>query len=940
MENVLIQNKIKILFEKISDPKYVMNNYYADHFFIKINSSDPDVTSLKTWPVLPDLLIEALNHMEKYHNTVKVFLTRILGVIAQGEVHFSKIFSKKGDEIAKSFNEINSKNMDTSLRVAYMEVALALVNHNSGVYWLLESGVWKEILSLCNENRTVFVVRQTYKFATLFLWKLNSIGNEASVKEILTFILKPISDHDFMRIDSLTCEEEDVIRKTLEPMFQILLAVVSYKGYIKSSNCIINVLLKDFKIITYCYVILDRLRGEDIILIIMKFVFWMTIGKILVVKPMATNIEYSREDLIEVSVTYFNAIQFLIQRRCATLIFDFCNACNLIWGCIWDKPEPAMWELDGRKVELQKQLLVICLVPSLVYATYKRPSMDKHDDRVNDIIAKIMDSSCEHTARTAYALRDLMMQLDIQATTLQSVKRLTCLKDHLNNEQANLVFQTLFYVLQEYNPVDDQGELKHEEDIEDDQEKVLVMTYVLDSLLLLVKNYNINWQESFEVLCLYSVVYKVLKRQNLTCKFVVTALNVIEMTVKKFLPPNLSLLLDSKPGSPMHELGKLIYMKMNDFHWEVRDSALELLYVCTDISFIKFPPFQKQIIANDLINVAMTMALNDHEYYVHVSALKCVGAASKVVPLWEHLKQQFPDVQEKLLFILSNNPEGIVRKEACNVLCEIYQNVKLNRNFKITLYDHMVSAALSDFHWEVQLTALKFWKIVIQSLLNDQGMLDGTFPPVTFSRETRKIVTLNQGEIQKRLTRILEELASIGCLTVLVKLLHDETEVEIMDAALAISTELLDILDRYKVPQSLTPSENEPKNVNDLLNKIKLDNINVENCVGEQSEDLEKAENVIESILKADDINLLANIYERHMSLKPNEPHPISVNRTKFLSFASPYLFVSFIRSEDFKKVIEQKHNWKNGIKSLSSLLDDFLGIYEINDEINALDCY
>lgn len=37
----LVQNKVKLLFEKISEPQYVMNNYYVDHFFIKINSNDP-----------------------------------------------------------------------------------------------------------------------------------------------------------------------------------------------------------------------------------------------------------------------------------------------------------------------------------------------------------------------------------------------------------------------------------------------------------------------------------------------------------------------------------------------------------------------------------------------------------------------------------------------------------------------------------------------------------------------------------------------------------------------------------------------------------------------------------------------------------------------------------------------------------------------------------
>lgn len=72
----------------------------------------------------------------------------------------------------------------------------------------------------------------------------------------------------------------------------------------------------------------------------------------------------------------------------------------------------------------------------------------------------------------------------------------------------------------------------------------------------------------------------------LSFQFIVTALNVIMVTVEKFLPPNLSLLMESKPGSNIHELGKLIYRKMHDLYWEVRDSALELLLVCTEISFI------------------------------------------------------------------------------------------------------------------------------------------------------------------------------------------------------------------------------------------------------------------------------------------------------------------------------------------------------------------
>lgn len=295
--------------------------------------------------------------------------------------------------------------------------------------------------------------------------------------------------------------------------------------------------------------------------------------------------------------------------------------------------------------------------------------------------------------------------------------------------------------------------------------------------------------------------------------------------------------------------------------------------------------------------------------------------------------------QNQLLYILSQNPEGIVRKEASVVLCDLYQNLKLAPAFKHSLYEHMVSAALSDFHWEVQMTALKFWRIVFQSLLTDQGMLDGTFPPVTFSRETRKIVTLNEAEIQRRLIKILEELSSVGLLTVLIKLLHTDTDVDVQECALCLSQELIDILNKYKVTDYLKPKPGET--TEDILGHIKQEEEGEDSeMIAESSEILETPDNIIEGILNVSDINLLANIYERHMSLqnvKKDEPLQPKIRLEKV---ASPHAFVQFMRDKDYKADILEKRNWNNGIRSLSSLLDDVLGIYEVNNEVNSLDCY
>lgn len=296
-------------------------------------------------------------------------------------------------------------------------------------------------------------------------------------------------------------------------------------------------------------------------------------------------------------------------------------------------------------------------------------------------------------------------------------------------------------------------------------------------------------------------------------------------------------------------------------------------------------------------------------------------------------------LQEHLISILRNNPEGVVRKEACGCLCDVYRNLRLTPAFKRTLYEHMVSSALADFHWEVQLGALKFWRIVIRSLLSDQGMLDGTFPPVTFSRETRKIVTLNETEIRKRLIRILHELSAVGCLTVLVKLLHEDTELDIMETALDISLELLNILNRYKVPGVLTPADDDVRSVDELLSDIveRENNLIEDNAEPETSA---KSDNVIEGILNSDDINLLANIYERRMNLHGDKSISTNKPKIKLLKRASPYFFVNHLNDTDLKAVLEQKKTWKIGIRSVSSLLDDVLGIYEVNDEVNSVDCY
>lgn len=83
----------------------------------------------------------------------------------------------------------------------------------------------------------------------------------------------------------------------------------------------------------------------------------------------------------------------------------------------------------------------------------------------------------------------------------------------------------------------------------------------------------------------------------------------------------------------------------------------------------------------------------------------------------------------------------------------------------------MATAAIGDLYWEVQINALSFWAKVIERHMSNQGMIDGAFPQVTFSKENRKIVTLTENEIRLRLKKVLNELSDLGCLQVLTTLI-------------------------------------------------------------------------------------------------------------------------------------------------------------------------
>lgn len=275
-------------------------------------------------------------------------------------------------------------------------------------------------------------------------------------------------------------------------------------------------------------------------------------------------------------------------------------------------------------------------------------------------------------------------------------------------------------------------------------------------------------------------------------------------------------------------------------------------------------------------------------------------------------------MQKKLQYILNEETEAIVRTEAAALVVKIYKHQTLPEEMKEQIFELMSYSATIDLHWEVKIKALGFWDAVIEEQLKHQGMIDGSFPSVTFSKENRKIVTLTDTEVQKRLNKALVHLSDCGCLGVLISAIQDDCDIEVVKQAVDITKKLVVLTKQYNVSSATCKT------------------------IGCTSSTL-SVSSPGSSISSEEIINNLLN-YKDFPTSSVASPTVSVVSfgsrSTSSVKIVSPTYFMDFVQ-QDLDQLVNARKQWLNGMDSFSSILDDMLKSYdEIHQDINSMDCY
>ena len=319
--------------------------------------------------------------------------------------------------------------------------------------------------------------------------------------------------------------------------------------------------------------------------------------------------------------------------------------------------------------------------------------------------------------------------------------------------------------------------------------------------------------------------------------------------------------------------------------------------------------------------------------------------------------------------LLGTESEGIVRREAVTCIKTIYSDQQIPKHCLDNIFSVLAHCAVNDLYWEVKVNALAFWRKVMCRQFQHQGMINGTFPAVTFSKEHKKIITLTEKEINLRLKKVLNELSLRGCLGVLLACLKDDGDLEVVRSTVSIVDKTMVYLNKYNYMEEYLKSQATAKDAEkDSIGKLPVIDSNYSEFIkagtknssvrnnadfsattnvsvsAENGELCKTSDQVILGIINSNDLGLLSDTYKKNLNLEdcttPCEMGKIDENLYKKYALTTGEDFLNFVTKTDLKKLVEEKSEWISNTEGFSTLLDDILLSFTSTDDANDLDCY
>lgn len=910
-----------------------------------INANAIDKSILQKW------VVEALGTWttgRKPCQAVVTFTLKLVGLIGSNEFDFlywyrEDIFKKLSTVFA-----LREDNLQASVKMAYTGMLMEFIQHYSGRQWIIETGAWRDVIKFCHSNHTLYVTRESQKFVCKLL--LFEAGNSKFCEEVIVAAAEPLIKNTFSPQVYPTLEDNYLDQnELLLTIIDLLTAIMENTLFVSLDNTIPRLVESVTNLESRIKGLFETCISTKFFAHIMKLMYLLLFLKLKDgIKANEETVDPETLKIFFMNLRYIDSM--LLAKK---YVLDMVRGAKLLL-LYWKKMNNLCKIKMPEDYKPEHQCTIIMVMPLCTCIFVHE--MD--EDIMNIFVQKLFKISCNYTQRLCFMLRDTLLkeEMPLENICKTAIQIAMDIVDVIDRDCAVIIFQVMSYVLKDYMPTPTGTARGHKSVGLPEKENPRIprlkrildgdpivqcpnmLAALLDGLATIIHKFKLKWQECLETISILPLAQNILDHPNVTPKLCVQALTLCKLAIKNFMAPNLALLVHS--DSPTDEMGPVLFKRMHDPNWEVRDSVLEVISTIATISEDKYPGFQDLLLENGFPQLIFDVAASDGESYVRATALTCITIFVRINRIWKEKLCQL-DLPKMAIKLITNESEAIVRREAVILVKALYVHRKWPKSTVDEMAKAMSVAAVLDLHWEVKVNALQFWRQFIKSHLSDQGMLDGIFPTVTFSKEHRKIVSLDDYEVKKRILKALDELAGHNCLGVLLATLEDDSDFQVCKASAEIIKKLKDIFVMYKVSE--TAAEIDEVNLSDLPSTPKLNAesslSNHNAAVPSEANQPPKATDIIDSIVDADDMNLLASVYKHTMNMNADS-EPTDSEKLKYISNVKKNQFLRSVLGCDIDAYIEEKNRWlKTYTNSFGSVIDDILVAHERNN-INEMDCY
>ncbi|XP_018332875.1 uncharacterized protein LOC108742240 isoform X2 [Agrilus planipennis] len=930
MDMISVYNlKLKALLEKLLESQLQLKDDRNINILLSYLSELGE--ALLNLPILVEWVQKAVEYWESLNNpalpVVLSFTFNLTALLVKCEYRFY-LFSSK-DYILRLCNILKSTvPLPPSNKLAYIKLLISLTSHKPGLNWLITSQFWKDGVNFCFTSETVYVQKEAYTFVYCLLKNSTEACDHFCsivIKQILSQLIKP-SNQNLNCINDLSAVQE--IIHILKLVTFILQSFIKDKTFTPQRLKLPAIFIKDINLEQIICNLMLTLREPE---------FYHELASLMLVLNHLSLIIENQIDSIpttELRKLYVKNLQLLTDHMNTCSVDQFLVMCHngeLYWNVL--RPHlPKLDDIKANKCDMSMLYLIIHSVPlySLAITSCSKSIIEEEDEIKELFYEEVIASMCESTLRTVYKIRDKCIKDEDQLFYI-------CYKCLLNVERCQIFYDkpeaTSIFRCVCHSYKDIIVSLKDKSGLVSKfMNRENFLCTIMNVITKFVTNFDITWTDAFEIVCLIDACLDYLNFMNWSPKIALGSLKMLRILISKGMTPSMVLLSDQAYETPLATVPVILYNKLHDPNWEIRDTSLEVLHTLAIIAQDKFPSFQNIIMSSNVTSLLIIICTGDGESYVRASALKCLQELAKIQQIWTKILVN-ENLPNKVVEIFENETEAIVRSEAATLMEVIYHYHTIQSELLHQVYTVMYYAATMDLHWEVQVKALGFWQTLIFKQLVNQGMIDGTFPSVTFSKENRKIVTLTEKEIQSRLIKVLHYLSKCGCLAVLLNAMHESSDLAVNKKAVKVTKKLLEVLRNHSIIPSSTIKCDSPSSpvcsLNNDIFEVKLNSpTSFANCSL-------LSDNVINQIVSSHDSSLLSNVYVCDSSKALTSSNVVKQE----IKVVPPFEFLEFTK-RDLDLLIVERQQWLNKLNDLTSLLDDMLKNYGDFNYVNEMDCY